>query len=47
MSLPLLSLLLFMPLAGIASIWLLPVRATRHVVALAMLLPTVMAQIAS
>lgn len=36
MSLPLLSLLLALPLAGIAAIWLLPARATRHVVAFAM-----------
>jgi NADH-quinone oxidoreductase subunit M len=38
MTLPLLSLLLIMPLAGIAVTWLLPARATRHVAALAMLL---------
>ena len=37
MSLPLLSLLLFLPLLGIAAIWLLPARATRYVVAFSML----------
>ncbi len=35
---PLLSLLVFTPLAGAASIWLLPARATRHAAALSMLL---------
>ncbi|MBU1365292.1 MAG: NADH-quinone oxidoreductase subunit M [Gammaproteobacteria bacterium] len=43
MSLPLLSLLLFLPLLGIASIWLLPVRATRHVVAFTMLVTLALA----
>ena len=43
MSLPLLSLLLFMPIAGIAAIWLLPARATRFVVALAMLVTLLLA----
>lgn len=37
MSLPLLSLLVFLPLAGALVIWLLPVRATRQVVALTMI----------
>jgi NADH-quinone oxidoreductase subunit M len=38
MNLPLLSLLVFLPLAGAALLWMLPVRAARHVVALTMLL---------
>lgn len=37
MSLPLLSLLIFLPLVGIAALWLLPARAVRHVVAFTML----------
>lgn len=43
MSLPLLSLLLALPLAGIAAIWLQPARATRHVVAFAMLVTLALA----
>lgn len=38
MKLPLLSLLVFMPLAAVPLLWLLPARAVRHVVAVAMLL---------
>lgn len=38
MSLPLLSLLIFLPLAGAVSLWLLPARACRHAVAVNMLL---------
>lgn len=38
MTLPLLSLLVFMPLAAVPLLWLLPARAVRHVVAAAMLL---------
>lgn len=38
MSLPLLSLLIFVPLAGAGLIWLLPSRATRQVVALTMII---------
>ena len=38
MKLPLLSLLVFMPLAAVPLLWLLPARAVRHVVAMAMLL---------
>lgn len=38
MKLPLLSLLVFMPLAAVPLLWLLPARAVRHVVAAAMLL---------
>lgn len=38
MSLPLLSLLVFLPLAGAGLIWLLPSRATRPVVALTMII---------
>ena len=37
MNLPLLSLLVFLPLAGVVAIWLLPARATRQVVALTMI----------
>ncbi len=37
MNLPLLSMLIFLPLAGAALLWLLPARAARHVAALAML----------
>lgn len=43
MSLPLLSLLLFLPLGGIAAIWLLPARVTRHVVAFSMLVTLALA----
>lgn len=43
MSLPLLSALVFLPLAGAASLWLLPARATRYVVALNMLLTLLLA----
>ncbi len=38
MSLPLLSLLVFLPLVGAITLWLLPARATRYAVALTMLL---------
>jgi NADH-quinone oxidoreductase subunit M len=43
MNLPLLSLIIFVPLAGIATIWLLPARAARHVVAFSMLLTLLLA----
>ena len=43
MSLALLTLLIFLPFAGIVAIWLLPVRATRYVVALSMLLTLALA----
>lgn len=45
MSLPLLSLLVFLPLAGAASLWLLPARAIRYVVALSMLLTLLLATV--
>jgi len=38
MTLPLLSLLVFMPLAAVPLLWLVPARAVRHLVAVAMLL---------
>ena len=38
MTLPLLSLLIFLPLGGASALWLLPARASRHVVALTLLL---------
>ena len=43
MSWPLLSLLVFTPLAGAVAIWLLPARAARHIVALAMVLAVLLA----
>ena len=43
MSLPLLSLLVLTPLAGVVAIWLLPARAARHVVAFAMLVTLLLA----
>ena len=43
MSLPLLSLLLLAPLAGIVAIWLLPARATRQVVTFSMLVTLALA----
>jgi NADH-quinone oxidoreductase subunit M len=43
MNLPILSLLIFLPLVGAAMLWVLPVRLTRHVVALSMLLTLVLA----
>lgn len=43
MTLPLLSLLVFTPLAGAAALWLLPARATRPIVALVMLLTLLLA----
>ena len=43
MNLPLLSLIIFVPLACIVAIWLLPARATRHVVAFSMLLTLLLA----
>ena len=43
MSLPLLSLLIFLPLAAALLLWLLPARLTRHLVALSMLLTLLLA----
>jgi len=43
MSWPLLSLLVFTPLAGAVAIWLLPARAARHIVALVMVLALLLA----
>ena len=46
MSLPLLSLLVFLPLVGAASLWLLPAWTTRYAVALTMLLTLAAAGVA-